>query len=384
MYNRKTVFIAACIGMLLFGICMITLGSIAPDLKKKILLDDISSGALFSILPFGILTGSLLFGPFCDKFGYKLLLVLSAFLLFAGFEALANVTSLGLLKVSIFLFGVAGGAINGATNAVVSDLSAQDKGANLSLLGVCYAIGALGMPFILGLLKNIYHFEVIVTSVGVLTLAAGVFFMIIKFPPPKHSEGIPLSESLKLLKDSVLILIAFFLFFQSSFEGIIQNWTTSYLISELSIQQNKALFALTIFVSGMAGMRLLIGSVFRSIAPGKILITSLGMILLALLLLKIGNNFNTAAIGLFILGAGLAGNFPIMLGFVGDRFIKLSGTAFSIVFGIALIGNMLINYLMGIIAQNFGIQHLTTVAFTESVIMIILTMIILKKIKNNK
>ena len=384
MYNRKTVFIAACIGMLLFGICMITLGSIAPDLKKKILLDDISSGALFSILPFGILTGSLLFGPFCDKFGYKLLLVLSAFLLFAGFEALANVSSLGLLKVSIFLFGVAGGAINGATNAVVSDLSAQDKGANLSLLGVCYAIGALGMPFILGLLKNIYHFEVIVTSVGVLTLAAGVFFMIIKFPPPKHSEGISVSESLKLLKDSVLILIAFFLFFQSSFEGIIQNWTTSYLISELSIQQNKALFALTIFVSGMAGMRLLIGSVFRSIAPGKILITSLGMILLALLLLKIGNNFNTATIGLFILGAGLAGNFPIMLGFVGDRFIKLSGTAFSIVFGIALIGNMLINYLMGIIAQNFGIQHLTTVAFTESVIMIILTMIILKKIKNNK
>src|SRR5665648_188668 len=81
MYSRKKVFTAACMGMLLFGICLITLGSIIPDLKVKIGLDDLSSGALFSILPFGILTGSLLFGPFCDRFGYKLMLVLSALLM---------------------------------------------------------------------------------------------------------------------------------------------------------------------------------------------------------------------------------------------------------------------------------------------------------------
>ncbi|HUW91897.1 MAG TPA: MFS transporter [Bacteroidales bacterium] len=383
MYSRKRVFTAACLGMLLFGICLITLGSIIPDLKEKISLDDLSSGALFSILPFGILTGSLIFGPFCDKFGYKLMLVLSASLMFAGFVALANVTSLGFLKVSIFFFGLAGGAINGATNALVSDLSDRDKGANLSLLGVFFGIGALGMPFILGLLKDVYSFEVIVTAVGFLTLAAGLFFLLIKFPPPKHSEGVPLKESLTLLKDSMLLLIAFFLFFQSSFEGVIQNWTTSYLIEELSIQHDKALFALTVFVSGMVVMRLLIGSLLRSTAPGKILVTSFGIILAALVLMKTGNTFIAAALGLFLLGTGLAGGFPIMLGFVGDRFIKLSGTAFSIAFVIALTGNMLINYLMGIIAQRYGIHHLMNLTFVMLAAMITLGAIILKKRKTN-
>ena len=50
----------------------------------------------------------------------------------------------------MFLFGLGGGAVNGATNALVSDISEKDKGANLSLLGVFFGLGALGMPFILG------------------------------------------------------------------------------------------------------------------------------------------------------------------------------------------------------------------------------------------
>ena len=33
--NRKTAFIAACAGMFLFGITLITLGSVATDLKLK-------------------------------------------------------------------------------------------------------------------------------------------------------------------------------------------------------------------------------------------------------------------------------------------------------------------------------------------------------------
>ena len=64
MFNKKLVFWAACFGILLFGIGLITLGSIAPDLKTKFSLDDVSAGTLFSILPIGILTGSLFFGLF--------------------------------------------------------------------------------------------------------------------------------------------------------------------------------------------------------------------------------------------------------------------------------------------------------------------------------
>ncbi len=154
MYKKNLVFTAACFGMLLFGIGLITLGSVAGDLKTKFMLDEIASGTLFSIMPIGILTGSLLFGPVCDKYGYKLILILACIGMCAGFEGIAYSSALTVLKVFIFLFGISGGIINGATNAVVADISADAKGANLSLLGVFFGIGALGMPFVLGVLKN--------------------------------------------------------------------------------------------------------------------------------------------------------------------------------------------------------------------------------------
>lgn len=384
IYKRRLVFWAACMGMLLFGIGLITLGAVIPDLNEKFQLDEISSGTLFSILPLGILTGSLLFGPICDRYGFKILLIFSCLFMFGGFEGIAYAHSQGLLKICIFLIGFGGGAINGATNAVVADISSTGKGANLSLLGVFFGLGALGMPLILGVFKNSFSFEVIVAATGFLTLAIGLFYILINFPLPKQSQGSPIKRSFDLIKDNVLILIAFFLFFQSSFEAIINNWTTTYLIKYLSFGESNALFGLSLYIVGMSVMRLLIGSFFRFVPAKKILFASFGIILVALICLKMGNSFSMVLAGLVLLGAGLASGFPIMLGFVGDRYTELSGTAFSFVFVIALLGNMLINYLMGILIKTFGIQHLISVSFIELIAIVILGIIILKKIKGNK
>jgi MFS family permease len=98
MYNRRTVFWVACMGLFLFGVTLITLGSVASGLKEKFSLDESSSGTLFSILPFGILAGSLFFGPFCDKYGYKLLLFASCICMSVGFQGIAYAPSLILLK----------------------------------------------------------------------------------------------------------------------------------------------------------------------------------------------------------------------------------------------------------------------------------------------
>jgi len=382
IYNKRIIFSAACLGMLLFGVCMITLGSVASDLRDKLHLDELSSGTLFSILPLGIIAGSFIFGPVADKYGYKILLVISSLCLFAGFEGLAFTMSADLLKIFILLIGIGGGAINGATNALVSDISEKEKGANISLLGVFYGLGALGMPLILGLLKSVISFEEIVAVVGIITFLSGVYYLIIKFPPPKQARGVPFTQSLKLVKDRVLITIALFLCFQSGFEGIVNNWTTTYLVNRLSIAESSALYALSAFVAGMVVMRLLIGSIFRPFSSKTLLTISFMLTFVGLILLKASLSYYISVTGLVLLGAGLSGGFPIMLGFVGNLYSELSGTAFSLVFFIALIGNTIINFLMGLVAQKFGIEHLITFAFAESVIMILLAIIIVKRTEN--
>jgi len=383
MKSERLVFFCACLGLLLFGITLITLGSVAPWIQEQINLDPVVFGTLFSILPFGIITGSLLFGPFADRYGYKMIFVLSCISMFAGFEGIAYGSTLPVLKICIFFFGLGGGAINGATNALVSDISRGNKGANLSLLGVFFAVGALGMPLVLGVLEKEFTVQQIVSWVGYFTILAAVIFLLPSFPEPKLKEGISMMRLKELLKDKLVLLIGFFLFCQSGFEAIINNWTTTYLLEMPGIAMKEALYALSLFVAGMAVMRLLLGSVLRHLSPKILLFISFAMVFAACIMMWFSVSYFMSVAGLVFLGAGLAGGFPLMLGVVGVRYPDVSGTAFSLVISIALLGNILINYLMGIIVSAYGVEHLITFAFVLTSVMVLLSMIIFRNQKPN-
>src|SRR5688572_26567777 len=382
MSLHRSVFLSAYLGMLLFGISLITLGSVAPGLKEKFSLDAISFGTLFSILPFGILSGSLFFGPIADHYGFKIIFLLAGLFMFAGFEGIAYAPSLTILKICVFLFGFGGGVINGASNAVVSDISELNKGANLSFLGVFFALGALGMPFILGILEKKFPFNTIVAGVGYLALLGVALFLATRFPVAKQAHGISLKEVRNLLNDNFLLLVGFFLLCQSSFEAIINNWTTSYLLNKISMSMSNALYALSLYVAGMAIMRIILGKILKRVSSKSILLLSIVLLVIACALIHFGTSFSASTVGLVILGAGLAAGYPVMLGLVGDRYKKLSGTAFSIVISMALVGSMIINYLMGLIVERFGIQHLITMGFVLTTGMLFFILMVFSKIKS--
>ncbi|MBC8490940.1 MAG: MFS transporter, partial [Candidatus Marinimicrobia bacterium] len=131
MYNKQRVFWAACIGMLLFGIVMISLGTINTFLAAKLALDELTIASLAALLPFGILIGSLVFGPIVDRYGYKIVLISCALLILIAIEGIAFASNFFFIQLSFFLIGFGGGAINGSTNALVADISAENKGARL-------------------------------------------------------------------------------------------------------------------------------------------------------------------------------------------------------------------------------------------------------------
>lgn len=381
MYKKKPVFWSACLGMLLFGICLITMGSVAPDLKEKFALDGIAAGTLFSILPVGILSGSFVFGPVCDSWGYKWILVIACAAMFVGFQGIAYAHTLGLLKLSVFFFGLGGGIINGTTNALVADISAEHKGANLSLLGVFFGLGALCMPLVLGALTGVVPSFTVVAAVGWLTLLVGALYLFLSFPPAKGGAQTHMGKWGSLFQ-ALLLLMAFFLFCQSSLEAIINNWTTTYLISRGAMAEENALYALSLHIGGMIVMRLLTGSVLRPVPGIRILWTCLLLLAVGILLMQVGSPA-VIMVGLVLSGAGLAGGFPIMLGFAGERFAALSGTAFSFLFVVALIGNMLVNYAMGLIVHHYGVDHLTTVSYITTAVMATLFYFITQRLKTN-
>src|SRR5690606_36413553 len=136
-----------------------------------------------------------------------------------------------------------------------------------------------------------------------------------------------------------------------------------YLTAGHAVSDSKALYALSLYIAGMAVMRLLIGSVFRSVPPGKILYISFALLAAGSIILSSPSSYTLAVAGLIITGLGLAAGFPIVVGLAGSRHAGLAGAAVSLVVVIALLGNMLVDDSMGVIAENYGLQYMPAVTF---------------------
>lgn len=381
MYNRTRVFIAACSGLFLFGMTLITLGSILPELQAKFNQEGVKAGVLTSILPIGILTGSLVFGPIVDRYGYKPLLIISVLISAVALVGIAFTESLLLLYLFIFFIGFGGGIINGGTSALVSDISTEHKGASLSLLGVFFGLGALGMPLLLGLLTRRFNYESILAAVGIFMILPVIYFFLTKFPIPKQAQGFPLKEGIKLLKEPALLLTGFFLFFQSGVESLINNWTTTFLQGKLKTSPEDALYALSFSLVGLTVTRILLGGLLRKISSFVVMLVSLCLLIAGCILLYFTGSYALSFVALIICGIGLAAGFPVLLGYIGQLYANLSGTAFSIAFVIALAGNSIINYLFGMVNERAGINNLPLAIVGCVICMIALLFAIRKSVK---
>lgn len=356
MFNKKIVFWSACLSMLVVGIVMTILGSALPSIIDKFGIDKQNAGSLFLMLSFGILLGSMIFGPIVDRYGYKILLAQAVGVIFIGIILVGLANSFSFLRLIIFVLGFEAGIINGGASAMVADISEGERGAKLSILGAFFSLGGFGVPFIQGLLLDYFSFENILIGVGIFVFIPFLFFIFPKFPQPKHAQGFPLKQGIGLLKEKLILLIGFIAFFESGLEISVPGWSSTFLLERLSVQPDKAVFYLSFYWLGMLISRLVFAKLMEKISPAKIFQFCIFAAILGSLLMIFFNSIIPATIGLILIGIGLAMVFPVILGYVSDEYPELSGTAFSIVLTIALIGGMILPYLIGLVGNWIGLR----------------------------
>ncbi|HEX6964680.1 MAG TPA: MFS transporter [Gemmatimonadaceae bacterium] len=354
--NRRVLFAVACLGMLAFGIVLTTLGAVLPSLVQRFGIDKTDAGALFAVMSFAILVGSLVFGPIVDARGYKGMLLLAAALIALGLWGIAAAPSVGWLRAAIALVGLGGGIINGGTNALVADVSAGERSAGLSLLGVFFGVGAMGVPFVLALLLSRFSYTALIASVGALVLVPLIVTAVARFPAPKQAQGFPLVDAGRLIRDPILLLMGLMLFLESGMEISVGGWTATYFHEVLGLADQRALVFLSLYWLGMMLARLALGWLLLRAAAARVLLGCLAVALVGALLLLGTQSVAAAGAGVFLIGCGFAATFPVVLGFVGDRYEQLSGTAFSVVIVMALVGGMLIPYATGALGAVYGLR----------------------------
>lgn len=375
-YDKHIMFWACCAGLFLFGMALALPAAVALDLRLHYGLDAEAAAGLWSRMPLGLLAGSLMFGPLSGGVGYRFVMVVAALGMFAGFRGVAFAGEIWALEGWMFCLGASGGMMNGAANALVADMAVRGKSASLSLSGVFLGAGLLAMPQMMVGLTREWSWREVLQGTGNFSLGLAMLFVMMRFPVRRAPVGLR-----RLLRDGALWWIGIFLFFQCGFESVLYYWGAQYLSAGLGWGDREAVFGLTLCVAGMTVMRLLLGSVFRNISPRQLLAVSLLLLLPAgILLLKPAGGFIPAAMGMMMLGGGLAGGFPIMLGFVGERYPGGSGGAMGMVMGLAVAGRLWVDELMPWGMREWGMQYLTTMALLGWVAMLVLAVMIVKRL----
>jgi fucose permease len=348
--------VCACLGLLTFGIVLTTLGAVLPSIIERFGIDKAQAGALFLLLTLGILAASLVFGPMVDRYGYKGILLAATALIFVGLQGIAFAPTLGLLRIAIVVIGFGGGIINGSTNALVADISSGERGANLNVLGAFFGVGAVGVPFVLATLGGQFSQSALIATVGALVVIPLAVIAMTQFPAPKQPQGFPIAAAGELLKDPLLLLMGLMLFLESGIEITVGGWTSTFVKEELALDAEKALVLLSLYWLGMMLARIALGQILRRASHFSVLYVCLAIALGGSALLLTARSVSVAAAGVFLLGVGFAAMFPTVLGFIGDRYSTLSGTAFSLAIAMALTGGMLLPLVTGILGGKYGMH----------------------------
>jgi fucose permease len=375
----RSLMVSAWAGIFVFGIVMAVLGAILPSLFDRIQFSKSEAGNLFFFMNLAMLGMSVVFGPVVDRFGYRVFLALCCLLVAISFFLFTIAPTYSLLVTAALLLGFGGGGLNGGSNALTSDLSPESRSEALNLLGIFFGFGALLIPFLIGTLLSSLGLNVILVIATVLSLGPFALFLILRFPAAKQAQGFPLRRAARVIRSPLLWLCGFLLFFESGNEFTVGGWISTYLNENFRISSMSASLVLAGYWGAMMAGRLVVSKKLVRIWKNETLILSSAVLaLVGTIVMSAAPSGGLAAAGVVLAGLGFAAIFPTTLAIAGEAFSELTGTAFSVIFMIALAGGMTAPWLAGKLAGSSGLRSALVIPVVGCAMIILLQLAIMR------
>src|SRR5262245_6934899 len=119
--------VAAILAIFVYGMIAAMLGTILPNLSERFKLTPEQNGTIAMAQAFGLIIASISVGPLVDNQGKKLAIVLGLALIAIALFALPKAKGYSSIVINLFVLGIGGGIIVTGANALVSDISPENR-----------------------------------------------------------------------------------------------------------------------------------------------------------------------------------------------------------------------------------------------------------------
>lgn len=217
-------------------------------------------------------------------------------------------------------------------------------------VGTC--VGALvAILFISFKLDASVHFSVASTLVVCELAFLRPFLMRERPKPEAKSQGFRF-----LFPKGLLLFIAFIALFSRVIEGVVSSWSTQYMNQVITLPENLAPVGLAVYAAFMAFGRFF-GDIVRSRFQEPFILMACGLTaMVGLVLMVSSTNFYLSVLGLLVTGLGMSCLVPVIYSLSGSQPDVSPGTGIAMVNTISGTGFLFGPFLIGMIANAFGLR----------------------------
>jgi FHS family glucose/mannose:H+ symporter-like MFS transporter len=363
--GQRFPLLVMCATFVASGCVMAALGPALPELARQTEHTLAELGSIFTALFGAGLVAQFIGGPISDRFGRRVVLVISAVLFGSASFVLSLAVHLPLMLIAsgVLGFGYAGTTLS--VNVLASELTPHRRAATLNLVNVFYAIGAIAGPLVAGR-------SIVWWGTARPALWAGGALMLLVAPaalaamPALHTAATSThsdsdtpaprgSQIAAVLPAPFMWIAGVLIFFYVGGEAAFGGWAPTYLARSVDVDAARAATLTSMFWLSLCIGRLLgtVGGLHLT-AEKLLLVSILGAILGGLVLVA-GHGFLWITIlALILLGAFFGPIYPTMAAIVTARAPRMAGTAMSRIGIAASIGGMVLPWLVGLLLTHIG------------------------------
>ena len=342
----------ASLGFVLTGVVSTFLGPILPAVAQRWALSDSQSGYFFALQFLGSVIGACFSSVLLPARGFRVTISLAHFMMALGVIGLALPQWTSALAAT-FVFGMGFGLVIPSTNLLISSAHQGRRASALSVLNLCWGLGALLTPAAVYLTVRQAHVDTFVVELsGLLTLQAVSFLLISnKVPPPNDArvEVPPLENS--TIRHVAILGGMFFLYV--AIEASVGGWIATLAGRFASFTSGGWVLAPSLFYGGLLSGRGLTPLVLLKLRERRLALAGLMIACLGMCALVITSRWQLIGAAGFVVGLGLASVYPITIALL-SRFGGKEKRNAGPLFALAGLGGSIMPWLVGVVSTWSG------------------------------